>query len=651
MLRFAIYASHHGYGHASRMAALAEELTKFGIFVQIRSAKPDFLFNRLDPLFSAKSAAVIDAGVRHGDQLAVDLPATKCALLDLMDRRLDIIDSEVEYLRREKIDLVIADIPFLAVEAATYAGIPVFAVSNFDWFYIYKELFANDIGMRPLINTIFGLYQRVDHAFCLPFSSKDSMSAFSKVESIGLLARKKDIYRDVKQELGIKEPVMIVMFGGEEGMSVNIDAICKAFEGKVVSMHASCGAENHISITPDADFLDFIHASDIVLTKPGYSSFAEAVQFNKFILYCPRKNYPEERVLIDELKRYPYKLQLDSLDHKVNEWKRVFEQITVSQAKKTLFSNRNREIASTLIQRYIELRLPGSELISVIDAGSNNINYALVDISRKRVIHSMQLTTGLGRDYNLTADKQIRLSVKSMESFKQSFRDLMSFDVRIPSRKQVIATGIARKAMNINKLSEWIETRYQIKYKIISGQDECRYAYHAAQHMTELSDDAMIVDIGGFSTEFVLKQSGKTICHSLPLGLLSIKKAYDTDTYSAENITEELAAIPDTGELVLVGLTAFLLAKVVRRLIGFNVFALHGQHIRKSELIKLREYIAQGKASEIIPYLIDPASTDILRLSTDFVIQILDRFGLSDFIVCYYGISVGYALWKIKKAK
>lgn len=625
-------------------------MVSFGIYVHVRSARPDFLFNGLNPMYFDKSAAITDVGARHGNGLLVDLKATKSALLQLMERRLDIIDAEVEFLRSQRIDLVIADIPFLAIEAATYAGIPVFAISNFEWKYVYQELFADDAMMRPLINTVFGLYQRVDRAFRLPFSSKQSMAGFRRVELVGLLARKKDSYRDVKQKHGIDGNMLMLMFGGEEGMDVDIDSVCKAYSGHVVSTHAHCKATNHVFIAPDADFMDYIHSADIILTKPGYSSFAEAIQFNKFIIYYPRKDYPEERVLIDGLQRYPHKMQLNRLDHDITGWKHVFENIQISNDKNKRYPNRNQDIAARLINSYLELKHPHADLISVIDAGTNNLNYALVDASAKRVIHSTHLTTGLGKNYKQT-DSGIMLSTKSIAAFQKNFRTLMTFDAKIESRKQVIATGIARKAININRISEWIEARYQMPYNIISEQDECRYAYHAAQNMTGLCDDAMIIDIGGFSTEFVYMHQGKVSGQSLPIGLLSLKRVSGTDSCCVADIGDRLANLPETAECVFVGLTASLLAKVVRRQVGFDVSALHGQRIRKAELIGLMSFIDRNAHDQITPYLIDPASTDILRLSTDLVIQILDRFGLSDFIVCYYGISVGYALWKRKRSK
>ena len=47
MYQIAIYISNHGYGHASRMAALAEALIDFGQRIYICTDRPAFLFQNL----------------------------------------------------------------------------------------------------------------------------------------------------------------------------------------------------------------------------------------------------------------------------------------------------------------------------------------------------------------------------------------------------------------------------------------------------------------------------------------------------------------------------------------------------------------------------------------------------------------------------
>ena len=77
-----------------------------------------------------------DFGVVHSTGLQTDVKATKDELISLFSRRNEIVEREVSWLREQEIDFALLDIPFLAIEACDYAGVPVFAISNFDWFFI-----------------------------------------------------------------------------------------------------------------------------------------------------------------------------------------------------------------------------------------------------------------------------------------------------------------------------------------------------------------------------------------------------------------------------------------------------------------------------------------------------------------------------------
>ena len=80
MLRFAIYTSNHGFGHATRMAALAEELNRFGVFVHLRSDRPKHLFGNLNRNLSSVEDVSLDFGVRQYPNLDCDIERTKSEL-------------------------------------------------------------------------------------------------------------------------------------------------------------------------------------------------------------------------------------------------------------------------------------------------------------------------------------------------------------------------------------------------------------------------------------------------------------------------------------------------------------------------------------------------------------------------------------------
>jgi len=111
LYRFALYPSNHGFGHATRMAALAAALIDFGVYVYICTDRPEYLYESLPEDKCSYRKCRLDGGVVHGENLKVDLSATRAMLLELFSHREELVAQETLWLQREQIDLVIADIP------------------------------------------------------------------------------------------------------------------------------------------------------------------------------------------------------------------------------------------------------------------------------------------------------------------------------------------------------------------------------------------------------------------------------------------------------------------------------------------------------------------------------------------------------------
>jgi len=656
MLRFAIYTSNHGFGHATRMAALAEELNRFGVFVHLLSDRPKHLFANLNPNLSSVEDMSMDFGVRQYSNLDCDIERTKSGLFQLMSERAEILDRETDFIRQEKIDLIIADIPWLAIEVGAYSRIPVFAISNFDWLFIFSDLLAAHPEMRPLLNSIYGLYQRADHAFRLPFSSTKSMGAFRKCEKVGLLARKKDSYTDLRADLGISQetPMLTCAFGGDAKFNFGIDKLCASFPGIVVSKHQDKVAENHVVVDEETDMLDFIQASDILLTKPGYSSFAESVQFGTTLLYHPRKGYPEDGILIDGLKHYPNKYQLDAFPNSVSEWKQVFNNILKQRKTPRKVKNCNSQIAAKLIQRYIDLRYRGSKLISVFDTGSNNMNYLLQQQDSGKIIHSAQISTGLGKNHKVLADGSISVPSSSLSAYKQSLSRFLVYDTNIDSEKRVLATGIHRRLKEQAKIREFFAQKWKMPYQVISASDELELALLAAKNSLACSAHALVVDIGGFSTELIhVDKRSESVQYSLTVGLLTLRSYLSQHSDLEDYLNTKLSAVPKftADQLVLIGLTGIFLVKAIKRIRRYDPQYLNSIKVSRSELEQFFEDLISGNATDVTEFMVEPDSLDILKISARYIILLLDRFRCHEFLTCYYGISAGLIHMTKKRRK
>jgi len=641
MLKFAIYVSDHGFGHAARVCALAEEFINFGIYCHIITQRPAFLFKSLNSQFNTLHFRAIDTGVKHAENLVSDLNATRKALLENIGNRSLSCETEVQFLRENKIDLIISDVAYLAADFATYASIPLFAVSNFDWYYIYADLFAQDETLKPVLNLIWSLYHRFDACFGLPFSTEQSLTAFSKVIPCGLLARKKKTYLDLRKILGWAKDsrILLVMFGGEGELQLDYEALCQAHQGIVISTQTGVQARNHIRVEQDADFLDLIYNADVVLCKPGYSTLAEAVQFGKPIVYCPRQNYPEETALIAGLNNYPGAIELPSLNLTRSAWTKVFSQVD-RLTTLTPIPNNNSVVAGKIINKFLALSYSPSDLRSILDLGSNNLNYLLYDLKSQSAIHKAHLTTKLGKGF-----KGKSLSAYRLQKAKEIISPLLDIEREIGSQKIMLATGVSRLADNSHLIANWITKSYGIEYKLVSEELEIKYVEWTARQKRS-GEEAWAVDIGGASTELVELKKRKPTGLSLPIGLLSLYNEVQNDHQKTLEYLDRVfkpITLERASELIGVGLTFTYLAAVyfAKKVSDPDVF--DGMRLQKSKLSKILTDLIKQDTMSYLPFLISPQYLPILQLSLTYTIYLLDRFQVSEIIVCSDGITTGYA--------
>ncbi|PKN72156.1 MAG: hypothetical protein CVU50_08410 [Candidatus Cloacimonetes bacterium HGW-Cloacimonetes-3] len=648
MLRFALYVSNHGFGHASRISALAEQLISYGVYCHIISEKPAFLYSNLDNLYFTQHFRSVDSGVKHGQNLVVDMQATRNGIISIMGNRNRILAEELEFIRKEEINLIISDAPYIVSIIAQYADIPVFTITNFDWYYIYCDLFKNDAMFKPVLNTIWSMYRNTDRSFRLPFSTKESVSALPNIDDCGLLARSKKSYTNLRKKHGWRADtqILLVMFGGEGGMELDYEALCEAYDGIVISNCEGVNASNHFKVSFSDDYMELIFNADVILCKPGYSTFAEAVQFGKYIIYCPRGAYPEEIALVDGLKGYPNCIELDSLNNDIISWKQILSRVSSRKVIAPKFRNKNTHIAALMLKRYLETKHPHAKLLSIFDLGSNSLNYALFDLKDGKVIHSAHCTTHLGRGFSKN-----KLSTTNICFAKSAMSPILNIDKSISSEKVLLATGVSRIASNSTKMLTWAKDKYSINAKVISEKEETRYVYHAAKDLAGGEEGTLAIDVGGASTEFVIYgKYGKYNCTSVPVGLLTIHNSQADAWTETKGIWDtyinDLTDVKPT-IIIGVGLTFTYLASVLFKTDSNNINEHHGKAIKKATLLKLKTEIMNQEQNQYLPYLLDEGYLPILSLSIAFSISLLDKFAMSEILVCADGISIGYAKWRL----
>lgn len=304
------YITAHGYGHGVRscdiIRALRRESPGLRIHV-VSDLSVDFLRSRLDLPLEAYRAGSFDVGMVQLDSIRVDVEATRERVVSLMRRGDERIAAERSFLRSHGADVVVCDIPSLPMEAARAEGLPVVAVGNFAWDWIYDD-FA---GQHPDWSDAVGFFQRgyaqADVLLRLPFA--EPMLAFPRHEDIPLVAtpgnnRRAEIAR--AYHIDEKKTWVLLSFttlDWDDAVVRSLELLTDYAFLTVRPLHWPgrnlFGIDRH-----QFSFSDVIASADLVVSKPGYGILSECVVNNKPLIYAERENFREYPVLEAALKRH-----------------------------------------------------------------------------------------------------------------------------------------------------------------------------------------------------------------------------------------------------------------------------------------------------------------------------------------------------------
>lgn len=131
------------------------------------------------------------------------------------------------------------------------------------------------------------------------------------------------------------------------------------------------------------------------------------------------------------------------------------------------------------------------------------------------------------RDYVFLA--QTGIANIAEEAMVRGMKAVKNFHTICEQHKvdEIIAVGTAalRSADNSNEFTSAIRGQYGIRTRVIDGQKEANYIYLGMGiACPAFKEDALFMDIGGGSTEFILTKSDKKVLQeSLPIGLGVLK--------------------------------------------------------------------------------------------------------------------------------
>jgi hypothetical protein len=284
-LRITTVCSAHGFGHVTRQLAIAAQLRDRGAEVSVLSAMPQFLAARLAPGIGSRRWEA-DVGFIQRDAFREDVTATRERLAEVCsERRIDELAAQLAGA-----DLVVADVPATALEAARRIGVPAVAVGNFDWAWVYRHTpELADWAER------FAAWQAPHPAVSL--EPGPGMSGFAEVRSAGMVALQADAPAEVPH------PAVLVSFGrwGFAGLARSLPRLPGV---TWITDDAEALEQRDDCVWPSGvPYPALVAGADVVVTKPGYGIVAEIVLARTRAAWFPRGEFPESRYLEEVLER------------------------------------------------------------------------------------------------------------------------------------------------------------------------------------------------------------------------------------------------------------------------------------------------------------------------------------------------------------
>ncbi|MDB9338860.1 glycosyl transferase [Nodularia spumigena] len=354
MMRPILYVAitNHGFGHATRTASVASTIQKLCpeiLLIMVTTAPRWLLECYIEGDFIHRPRA-FDLGVVQADSLTMDKPATLAKLQDIQKKQNSLIASEVNFIRQNRVNLILADIPFLAPLFGKAANIPCWMMSNFGWDLIYRDWGGEFITIADWISEC---YAKCDRLFRLPFH--EPMSAFSNITDVGLTGGYPRYSADqLRATWGItapREKTILLTFGGLGVQQIPYQNLKHFPDWQFIIFDKSAPDLPNVWKISDKKYrpVDFMPICGRVVSKPGYGTFSETAKLDIPIVTIPRDDFAEAKFLLEGMINYNQHQIITPTEFFQGNWDFLHETPQAAKQSQPLAKDGNEAIAQAVI--------------------------------------------------------------------------------------------------------------------------------------------------------------------------------------------------------------------------------------------------------------------------------------------------------------
>ena len=304
--------------------------------------------------------------------------------------------------------------------------------------------------------------------------------------------------------------------------------------------------------------------------------------------------------------------------------------------------------------------MPGnSTRVAVIDIGTNSTRLFVADVTDGRVsrVERQSRVTRLGRGVDLSG----QLSSEAIEATCEVIADYVKIcESAAAEVTDAIATSAVRDAENGDAFVAELRERFALSARILDGEEEARLTYVGATAERPSIESALVIDIGGGSTELIVGHGDRIDFHtSLQAGVVRHTERHiaadPPTTVELEGLAADVrslieAAVSELPEAkptkgIAVAGTPTSLAAVELGLDPYDPERVHGQVLSLPTIQRLLSRLAAAplaERSEIVGLHPDRAPTIIAGVV--ILVEAMRAFELDEIEVSEHDILYGAAI-------
>lgn len=302
------------------------------------------------------------------------------------------------------------------------------------------------------------------------------------------------------------------------------------------------------------------------------------------------------------------------------------------------------------------------KVLAGIDIGTNTFRLLIAEAYENSLkpICSERILTRLGEGVsinNMLKPEAIKRSIDALKVFRDKIADHKIEGIA------AIGTSVLREAQNRDIFLTAAMLEAGIEIKIATESEEADFSSSGMMMDIEVPESALLIDIGGGSTEFILTSKGKQVYFkSINLGAVYLHDMHiKSDPPSAEEIFMMESEISRKLDLVaapmnkhisartsLIGTAGTItsLSAMYQNLCEFRHDRIHSSKIPLQDIKNI--YSKLSKASRIkrigLYPVLESSRSDIIQPGTAILLKIMNTFSFNEITVSNYGLREGIIL-------